>query len=87
MITSGTVDMDEMTINKLLREEERKEEEIDSFAAELEADFESAQDLGTVQNVEDREVIDEDAEMYIDDIENEDALEEDYEREGEEGDF
>ena len=87
MITSGTVDMDEMTINKLLREEERKEEEIDSFAAELEAELESAQDLGTVQNVEDREVIDEDAEMYIDDIENEDALEEDYEREGEEGDF
>ena len=36
---------------------------------------------------EEREVIDEDAEMYVDDIEDEDALEDNYEREGEEGEF
>ncbi len=90
MITSGkySIDMDEMTVNKILNEEQRRDEDLDLFAAELEAELESSQDLGTVrEGDEDREVVDEEAEMYIDDIEDEDALEEDYEREGEEADF
>lgn len=90
MITSGkySISDDELTMNKVLREEQRKEEELDLFAEELEKEFESMGELGTSkEGEEEREVVDEDAEMYVDDIEDEDALEDNYEREGEEGEF
>lgn len=90
MITSGkySISDDDLTMNKVLREEQRREEELDLFAEELEKEFESMGELGTSkEGEEEREVVDEDAEMYVDDIEDEDALEDNYEREGEEGEF
>jgi hypothetical protein len=92
MITSGkySISDDDLTMNKVLREEQRREEELDLFAEELEKEFESMGELGTSkEGEEEREVVDEDAEMYVDDIdENEDSLDgESYEKEGEEGEF